>query len=63
MGGCKRQAGRAPAVEASIRAAILQEAFALPGGHRGLRHLTSLVAGVAGTRPHRPPDASGLGEE
>lgn len=54
--------GRSSAAEASVRAGFLQEALALPGGHRGLRHIASLVTGAAGARPHRPVDAAGLRE-
>jgi hypothetical protein len=53
---------RSPTVETPVRAGFLQEAAALPGGHRGLRHRTLLVAGVAGTWPYRPLDACSLRE-
>ena len=53
----RTQGCRSSTVEAPIRAGILQEAFALPSGHRGLRHLTSLVAGTARPWPYRPLDA------
>src|SRR5262245_3302616 len=60
--GCSRQGGRASAAEASVRAGFLQKALALPGGDRGLRHVSPLVRGAAGTRPHRSADAAGLRE-
>ena len=41
---------------------FFKKSSALPGGHRGLRHITSLVARVAGTRPYRSADAAGLRE-
>ena len=36
--------------------------LAMPGGHRGLRHRTLLLAGVEGTWPYRPLDACSLRE-
>ena len=41
---------------------ILQEAAALPGRHRGMRHVTSLVARAAGSWAHRASHPSGLRE-
>jgi hypothetical protein len=34
----------------------------MPGWHRGLRHVASLVARTPGTRPYRAINAAGLRE-
>ena len=41
---------------------VFQEAAALPGWHRGMRHVASLVARAAGSRTYRASDPSGLCE-
>ena len=43
-------------------AGILPEAAAVPGRHRGLRLVASLVARTPGAWPHCSPDAAGLRE-
>ena len=42
--------------------AFFAEAAAMPGRHRGLRVVTSLVARAQGARPQRAADAAGLRE-
>ena len=42
--------------------AFFKKAAALPGRHRGLRHVASLVARVAGSRAYRASHPAGLRE-
>ena len=42
--------------------AFFKKLPAVPGGHRSLRHIASLVARAQGARPHRSADAAGLRE-
>src|SRR5664279_4670553 len=50
------------AVEAALCPGVLPEASAVPGRHRSLCLIASLVAGAQGARPHGAPDAAGLRE-
>jgi len=46
----------------ALRRGFLPEAAAVPGWHRGLCLVASLVTRAQGARPHRAPDAAGLCE-
>ena len=45
-----------------IRPGVLPEAATMPGRHRGLRLVASLVARAPGAWPYRAADAAGLRE-
>src|SRR3970040_2788983 len=57
-----RQTAHPPSAEASLRPGVLPEAVAMPGWHRGLCQVASLVARTKGARAYRAPDAAGLCE-
>ena len=45
-----------------LRPGVLPEAATVPGWHRSLRHVASLVPRAQGARAYRAPDAAGLRE-
>src|SRR5438552_15997992 len=57
-----RQRTDPASAEAPLRPGVLREAAAVPGWHRGLRLIASLVARTTGARAYRAPDATGLRE-
>ena len=51
-----------PSAQAALRAGILSGAATVPGRHRSLCFIASLVMRTPGTRPHCSPNAAGLCE-